>query len=592
MCAPEPGAAFRWAAAGLLAIALVWLAGSIPPARLAAADKPATLILSIVGTSDLHGAALPTPSLGGLPLLAGYVNNLRATRAADGGSVLLIDSGDTFLGTVESNLSEGAFVVDAYNAMGYAAEAVGNHDFDFGSVDSPAARQLPGDLRGALKARAAQARFPFLAANLIDDATGRLVDWPNVRPSAIVKADGVTIGIVGVMTIDALRSTLAANVQGLHVVPPGPAIEAEASRLRAAGAEVLIVAAHVGGRCDRFGDPDDLTSCDDDSEIFQIARSLPPGLVDVIAAGHTHSGLAHRINGIAIMEPFSRGQAFSRIDVAFDRKTRKVVGMRLFAPQHLCRDQRSATLDCAPANESRPPALYEGRPVEPDRVIEDAMARALGRVRQLQATALGRTLDAPILRGSDRGSPLGAVFADALRGAVPDADIAVVNTATRGLRTDLPSGPLTFGRLFEVFPFDNRVARMTMSGAALKNWVANEIRQGRLSGLGISGAKVWIDCLADGTHVDLRREDGRTIEDSDQLAVVTIASPTLSGNVAMAASLGSIGRTEQAPIVREVVEEWVRQPAHLLPGQHGASRDRIELTNGQAAGCVAPRSRD
>src|SRR4029077_2557353 len=144
------------------------------------------LTLSIIGTSDLHGVALPTDIFGGLQLLAGYVNNLRAARAADGGAALLVDSGDTFQGNVESNLSEGALVTDGYNAIGYTAEAVGNHDFDFGTVDSPAARQLAGDLRGALKARAAQARFPFLAANLIDEATGRPVSWPNVRPSAIV----------------------------------------------------------------------------------------------------------------------------------------------------------------------------------------------------------------------------------------------------------------------------------------------------------------------------------------------------------------------------------------------------------------------
>src|SRR5882724_10039679 len=105
-------------------------------------DNPTLVTLSIVGTSDLHGAAFSrNSSLGGLPLLAGYVNNLRATRASDGGSVLLIDSGDTFQGNIESNLSEGALVVDAYDAMGYTAEAVGNHDFDFGSLDSPAARQ-------------------------------------------------------------------------------------------------------------------------------------------------------------------------------------------------------------------------------------------------------------------------------------------------------------------------------------------------------------------------------------------------------------------------------------------------------------------
>ncbi|HEU4689385.1 MAG TPA: hypothetical protein VFS23_13515, partial [Vicinamibacterales bacterium] len=108
--------------------------------------------LSILGTSDLHGEAFPRNGRGGLPLFAGYVNNLRAVRAADGGAVLLIDSGDTYQGNIESNLSEGAVIVDAYNALGYTAQAVGNHDFDFGAVDSPAARQLPGDLRGALKA--------------------------------------------------------------------------------------------------------------------------------------------------------------------------------------------------------------------------------------------------------------------------------------------------------------------------------------------------------------------------------------------------------------------------------------------------------
>lgn len=590
---PDPGAPFRRVAPGLLAMAFLWLAaGAGHFTRLAAAPAGhALLTLSIVGTSDLHGIALPTDRLGGLPLLAGYVNNLRAARAADGGAVLLVDSGDTFQGNVESNLSEGALVTDGYNAIGYTAEAVGNHDFDFGTVDSPAARQLPGDLRGALKARAAQAKFPFLAANLIDEATGHPVSWPNVRPSAIVKAAGVTVGIVGVMTIDALRSTLAANVQGLRVVPPGPAIAAEAAALRASGAEIVIVAAHAGGRCDRFDDPDDLASCDDDSEIFQVARSLPHGLVDVIAAGHTHNALAHRVNGIAIIQPLSRGQAFGRADVMFDRKTRRVAGTRLFAPQNLCRHEDSARGSCRPATESTAPAQYEGRRVESDRAVEDAMLPALARVRRLQGTPLGRSLDAPIHRGSDLGSPLGDIFADALRDAVPGADVAVVNTATRGLWADLPDGPLTFGRLYDVFPFDNRIARVTMSGGNLREWMAKEIGQGRRNGIGISGADVRIDCLAGATRVDLLRDDGRAIEDNDRLVVVTIAAPTLSGNVATAAPPGSVGPTDKAPIVREVVEDWFRRPEHLLPDQGRGSRPRMEFTSTHTSGCDAFPSR-
>ena len=101
-----------------------------------AAAAAAEITLSIVGTNDLHGHLFTDDQgRGGLTVLGGYVDNLRATRAADGGAVLVLDAGDTFQGGSESNLSEGLMVVDAYNAIGYTALAVGNHDFDFGAAD-------------------------------------------------------------------------------------------------------------------------------------------------------------------------------------------------------------------------------------------------------------------------------------------------------------------------------------------------------------------------------------------------------------------------------------------------------------------------
>jgi 5'-nucleotidase len=589
MRARQSGTTARRIVPGVLAPVFLWFASATHLPRLAAApDQPALVTLSIVGTSDLHGAVLPRNGLGGLPLLAGYVNNLRAARASDGGAVLLIDSGDTFQGDVESNLSEGALVVDAYNAMRYTAEAVGNHDFDFGSVDSPTARQLPGDLRGALKARAAQARYPFLAANLIDDATGRPVEWPNVRPSVLVDAAGVRVGVVGVMTIDALRSTLAVNVQGLRIAPLAPTIAAEASKLRAAGAGVVIVASHAGGRCDRFDRPADLSSCDSGSEIFRVARSLPHGLVDVIAAGHTHGGVAHQVEGIAIIQPFSRGQALGRADVVFDRRTRSVARIELFPPRQICAQQDPITENCAPTTESAVPTQYEGRPVTPDPAIVQAMAPALQRVHELQATTLGVSLDAPIRRVGDLGSPLGNLFADALREAVPGADIAVINNAARGLWADLPDGPITFGRLYDVFPFDNRIVRITLSGAELGRWLVSEIRQGRRGMLGISGVGVRASCLADGLHVDLLRTAGPPIHDGDRLLAVTIGAPTLSGSLASPAPLGGVGPTENAPVVREVVEDWFRRLGHLAQGQlDDAIHRRPDHPDAQTVDCVA-----
>ena len=122
------------------------------------------------------------------------------------------------------------------------------------------------------------------------------------------------------------------------------------------------------------------------------------------------------------------------------------------------------------------------------------MAPALQRVHELQATPLGVSLDAADSARRRAGSPLGNLFAEALRAAVPGADVAAINNAARGLRADLPEGPLTFGRLYDVFPFDNRVARITLSGAELGRWLAGEIAQGRRGWLGISGVDVRASC--------------------------------------------------------------------------------------------------
>ena len=159
--------------------ASVLLAGLVSAMQRPATDPGGTtgrVTLSIVGTTDLHGRVFPNDGRGGLALLGGYLRNLREARAADGGAVLLLDAGDTFQGGIASNLSEGALVVDAYNALGCDAIAIGSHEFEYRAVDTASGdgpQDGPPDMRGALKAAAARARFPFLAANVIDTTTGR-----------------------------------------------------------------------------------------------------------------------------------------------------------------------------------------------------------------------------------------------------------------------------------------------------------------------------------------------------------------------------------------------------------------------------------
>ena len=197
------------------------------------------------------------------------------------------------------------------------------------------------------------------------------------------------VGIVGIMSIDALRATLRANVQGLHVAPLAETVVSEAAALRARGAQVVIVAAHAGGACTELTAPHDLGSCDGDAEIFALARSLPRGLVDVIAAGHTHQAVAHEVAGIAIVEAYALGRAFGRVDVAFDRRSGKVVQRTIFPPRDICVVQAEG-VGCDGSSAGPGAQTYEGRALAPDPAIEAAMAPTLARVHALQAVPTRR----------------------------------------------------------------------------------------------------------------------------------------------------------------------------------------------------------
>jgi 5'-nucleotidase len=548
-----------------------------------------SLTISIVGTSDLHGYFMQRDGRGGIGLFAGYVNNLRAARTADGGAVLLLDAGDTFQGGVESDLSEGAVVVDAYNALGYTALAVGNHEFDFGSADRPGARQDPhADPRGALKARAEQAAFPFLAANLLDERTGQRVAWPNVHSSTIVDAGGIKVGVVGVMTFNALRATLPLNVRGLHMAPLTQTVADEAARVRANGATVVVLTAHAGGGCDRFQNPDDLSTCDPNAEIFDLARELPKGLVDAIVAGHTHAGLAHRVAGIPIVQSFWGGRAFGRIDLTVNRATGRVTGDTPYPPRDICAALNRDTGACAPLDQpDTTRAEYEHRPVTEDIQILRAMEPALDRVRHLQATPLGVVLDGQLARAGNEESPLGNLFADALRER-GEADIGLNNNSLGGLRADLPGGPLTFGRLYDTFPFDNRLIRLRMTGNLLGRGIANALRRGRRGMFGISGARVRVSCEANAPRVEVLRPNGDPFGPDESLLVAGMDSLLGGQMFASVLAPGSIRVPPDAPIVREVVEDWLRERAGHLRIDRWTAPDarRVEYA-GPAMPCVA-----
>lgn len=534
-------------------LALMFLAScGAPPATPPGPSEPAEVRLAIVGTNDLHG------HVERLPILGGYLDNLAAET-----NVLLVDGGDMFQGTIASNLSEGAVVIRAYDALRYHAAAVGNHEFDYGPVGEAVTPRTPtDDPRGALKARAAEASFPLLTANILDAATGARVDWgANLPATTTVRLAGIDVGIVGVSTEDTLVTTIAGNVADLAMAPLAETIVAHAERLRGEGAAVVVVAAHAGAVCDEHRDPDDLRSCDE-GEIFRVARALPPGLVDVIVAGHTHRGVAHRVQGVAIIESFAYGEAFGRVDLTV--RGGRVVESVIHPPQALCTEPRARRCETFP---------YAGRPVVENAEIAAVVAPDLERAEVIRSRPLDVTLAAPFVQARGEETPLSRLIADLIREA-READVAVINGG--GIRAPLPAGPLHYGDLYETFPFDNRFARIELTGAELKALIAADLASDR-GILTFSGVHARARCEGATLALTLHRDDGRPIGDDERLAVVTsdyLATAPIPA-FAAAQAAGRVTLEEGEPM-RETIAALLRGRGRIDPAEGALKTPRVE----------------
>jgi 5'-nucleotidase len=416
------------------------------------------------------------------------------------------------------------------------------------------------DPQGALRQRATEAQFPILGANIIDASTGEVVDWDNVMPSTLVEAAGIKVGIVGVVTARALQTTLAANTVGLEIESLSETIIRESTELRAIGADIVIVTAHAGSRCTEFHDPLDLSTCNHNEEIFLVAKALPAGLVDLIVAGHSHGGIAHIVNGIAVTSAFAKTYAFSRVDFSIDRDTNKVVRRDVYPPQVNCPAFDVSTGDCvwvSTETTATTTARYEGRTVEPLTSIVEIADRARAYVANIKREKLGVMLETPFTTEGNPESPLANLMLDAQLASI-DADIAIYNVSG-GIRADLPAGELTYGSVFEILPFDNRVVILDVSGRELRKIIAEQVKVGRRRA-GFSGMQVFVSCQVDVMTIQMVLKNGHAIDGDDRVRIAANDFLATGGDAIFTPAMPADGfdYDDDPRSVRDVVANWLR----------------------------------
>lgn len=417
-------------------------------------------------TTDEHGWLEPWHDeeqgkrLGGVvPFAARLEENERGDRD----NVALLSIGDNWTGPYESTVLEGAPMVAAMNHLAYAASAVGNHEFDFGVK--------------VLEKRASEARFPYLAANLVEVGTDAPPPW--VKPWAVLEVGGVRFGVIGLANVDTPRITDPRHLMGLAFKGYEETLRAEVPKVRAAGAEQVVVLLH-----DRMAVATKLSG---------VLRELG---VNVVGVGHAHvSGLTID-PGETVDDPaddivFCNGGAYlrsyCRVDLGY------VEGTLV---------SRSVSI--------QPVALAaDEQPPSPDPVLVELIADAAKRSELLGREVLGK---AP--RSITRKSgALGQLIVDSWLEALPYVDVAVTNAG--GIRQDLPRGSVRVRDIVSVLPFNNYLLVLELTGAQLKETLENpeSIAAGvRFTYREVEGGRRLIE--------ELVRADGKRIEPDDRLKVV------------------------------------------------------------------------
>ena len=231
-------------------------------------DISVIILLDLFAINDLHGKFDDTDSNVGVDELSTFIKNFQLKNQY----TVLLSSGDMWQGSSESNLTKGKLMTEWMNEMDFVSMTLGNHEYDWGEEYIIENSQL--------------AEFPFLAINVYDRDTNKLVDY--CSPSTVVDLGDIQIGIIG--AIGDTYSSISAEKSGGFYFKTGSEltalVKAESERLkREEGVDYIIYSIHDG-----YSRSTGSVKNVSDSEISSWYDSSlsSGGYVDIVFEAHTH----------------------------------------------------------------------------------------------------------------------------------------------------------------------------------------------------------------------------------------------------------------------------------------------------------------
>lgn len=357
-----------------------------------------TRTIDFYAVNDFHGTVDKMSQFGG------YLKSCKN----ENGNTLILNSGDMFQGSMESNSNYGKLLSDCMGVAGFDAFTFGNHEFDWG-LDN--LRQL-----------ASASPVPFLGANIYNwnAATKQFGTFASDLAKEYeikVLPNGLKVGIIGVIGSNQITSICSNLVQTIGFKDPLPVIKDVSTRLRSQhGCDVVVVSVHAGA---------------DDLDGSQLG-----GYVDAVFTAHTHQFElgTYANSNIPYIQSGSNGSAVSHIQLSVDENNNVT-----------CEEQDSIYYSDSWPNLAAATALIDNSNAQ----IEEERNQVLARFDGYMSKAVGipRLVSRAIAEyATDMGHEI---------------VLSMVNTA----RGYLSAGNVTYSNLYEVIPFDNIIYIAEVSGA-------------------------------------------------------------------------------------------------------------------------------
>lgn len=348
---------------------------------------------------------------GGVARLAGLI----AAEKAGNPNVIVTNGGDAISPSLMSSFDKGAHIIDLYNAVGFDAMVLGNHEFDFGP--------------DILKERLTEAQFTVLGGNSFDQ-DGEAID--GAVPTWTTTVGGYTIGFLGLTTLGTIEKSSPGYVT---FSDPVETAEALAEELRAEGADLVIALAH--------------TDLGEDRELIQAAP------VDIVLSGDDHVLQLYYDGNIALVESYAQAEYVTAIDLVVDRVESGDSTRFVWTPSFRVID--TAT-------------------VAPDPEVQASVDGYLNQLSTELDVEIGATdteLDSRRASVRTQETAIGNLIADAMREAT-GADIAITNGG--GIRADKiydPGTVLTRRDIQSELPFGNKTVTLALTGQAVIDALEN-----------------------------------------------------------------------------------------------------------------------